>query len=98
MFDFAPHFIFIVHIVVQFYHSNAHPVLRSGSGLGTVYFPVGKEVTFQWSCHLLFHFFGGSTRIDSNDYSLTDSGMWKFIFGHIIHSQNAHYKQYADNE
>ena len=98
MFDFAPHLVLIVHVVVQFHHHDTHAVLTLCGGFYTVHLTIRKEVTFQRTGHLLFHLLAGGTRIYCHYHTLTDSGMGEFVLRHNVHAIDAHHKQYADDE
>ena len=98
MLDFAPHLVFIVHIIVQFHHHDTHAVLRGGGGLHTIHFAIRKEVALQGASHLLLYFLTGGTRIYSHHHTLTDGGVRKLILRHDIHAIDAHHKQNAYDE
>ena len=93
MFYFAPYLIFVVHIVVELHHHNAHAVLRCGGGLFAVHLAVGKQISLQRTSHLLFNLLAGSSWIDGYHHSLTDSGMRELVLRHHVHAVDAHHKQ-----
>ena len=98
VFDFRPHLVLVVHVVVQFDHRDTHVVLRRSGGLRTLHLAKGKEIALQRTSHLLFYLLTSGTGIDGHNHTLTYSGMRKFVFRHDVHAVDSHYKQNADDE
>ena len=96
--DFRPHLVLVVHVVVQFHHHDTHAVLRLRGGFCAIHLAIGKEVTLQWTSHLLLHLLAGGTRIHRHYHSLTDSCMREFVLWHDVHAVDTHHKQYAYDE
>ena len=98
VFDFTPHLIFIVHLVVQPDHHQAHTVLGGCRSFLTVYLSVSEQITLQRPCHLFLHFLGSSARIDSNDNPLANGKRRELVFWHDVHAIDAQRKKNDDNQ
>ena len=98
MLNLAPHFIFVVHVVVQSQHHNAHTVLRSGRCLLAIHLSVREKIAFQRFCHLLFHLFGCGSRVNRDDHTLADRERREFVFWHFIHAKQSQHEQNNDDE
>ena len=87
--DLAPHFILVVHVVVQLHHDAANPVLARAGRLGTVHLLEGEQVAFERPYELLFHLFAGGSRIDAHHDACPQGEIGKFRFRHLVQSVNA---------
>ena len=95
MLDLAPHLIFVIHVIVQFHHHDAHAVLTLCGGFHTVHLTKSKQIALQWSSHLLFYLLAGGTRVDGYYHTLSDGSMRKLILWHDVHAVDTHHKQDA---
>ena len=93
MLDLAPHLIFIIHLVVQSYHHDTHPVLGCGGSLGTIDLSIGEQVTLKGSGHLLFHLFACCSGIYCDHHTLTDGEGGELILRHHIHTIDTQHEQ-----
>ena len=53
--DFTPHFILIVHLIIQAHHDDALTILGGGCSLHAIHFLIGEEVALQRLGHLLLY-------------------------------------------
>ena len=80
----GPHFIHIVHLIVQFHQHHAHSIGRRGCRFPTFHFLKCEQITFQRTSYLHFYFFGCGARINGYDHPLADGKFREFSLGHFL--------------
>ena len=86
VFDFAPHLVFLVDVIVHLHHHHTHSVAACGGGFLSVHFLICEHVSFQWSCHLCFNFLACGSGHHGDNHALSHHKRRKFVLGHHVES------------